>query len=275
MAETSSLPPSPRSERANAPLAFITGASSGLGQSLACRYHQAGWRLALVVRRADELRAWVQARGWPTERCQVYSADVAVPDSIIAAAHACMTQQGLPDLVIASAGISIGMDTAERGDLDVMARTFAVNNIGMAATFHAFIRSMRERGSGTLVGIASVAAIRGLPGHGAYCASKAGVFSYCESLRGELRGTGVRVLTVLPGFIDTPLTRGNRYPMPFLMSAPDFADRAFRAIEAGRSYFVIPWQMGVVAKLLRMLPNSWFDRALQGRGRKAREGEHR
>lgn len=231
--------------------------------------------MALVVRRADELRAWVQAQGWPTERCEVYSADVAVPDSVIAAAHACMAQQGLPDLVIASAGISIGMDTAERGDLGVMARSFAVNNVGMAATFHAFIRLMRERGSGTLVGIASVAAIRGLPGHGAYCASKAGVVSYCESLRGELRGTGVRVLTVLPGFIDTPLTRGNRYPMPFLMSAPDFADRAFRAIEAGRSYFVIPWQMGVVAKLLRMLPNSWFDRALQGRGRKAREGESR
>ena len=186
-----------------------------------------------------------------------------------------MAQQGLPDLVIASAGISIGMDTAERGDLDVMARTFAINNVGMAATFHAFIRPMRERGSGTLVGIASVAAIRGLPGHGAYCASKSGVVSYCESLRGELRGTGVRVLTVLPGFIDTPLTRGNRYPMPFLMSAPDFADRAFRAIQAGRSYFVIPWQMGVAAKLLRVLPNSWFDRAMQGRGRKAREGENR
>lgn len=275
MADTSSRPPSLRSERADAPLAFITGASSGIGQALACRYHQAGWRLALVGRRADELWAWVQAQGWPTERCQVYSADVAVPDSVIAAAHACLAQQGLPDLVIASAGISIGMDTAERGDLDVMARTFAVNNVGMAATFHAFIRPMRERGSGTLVGIASVAAIRGLPGHGAYCASKAGVVSYCESLRGELRGTGVRVLTVLPGFIDTPLTRGNRYPMPFLMSAPDFADRAFRTIQARRSYFVIPWQMGVVAKLLRILPNSWFDRALQGRGRKAREGEHR
>ena len=268
--------PTPRpTGRGAQSLAFVTGASSGIGQALAYRYYLAGWRLALVGRHPDALRAWAQEQGWATERCQVYSADVAMPDSVIAAAQTCIAQQGLPDLVLASAGISIGMDTAERSDLEVMARTFAVNNVGMAATFHAFIRPMRERGRGTLVGIASVAAVRGLPGHGAYCASKAGVVSYCESLRGELRGTGVRVLTVLPGFIDTPLTRGNRYPMPFLMSAPDFADRAFRAIEAGRSYFVIPWQMGVVAKLLRMLPNSWFDRALQGRGRKAREGEHR
>ena len=254
-----------------APLVFITGASSGLGQALAVRYHQAGWRLALVARRGDVLREWAHAQGWAPERFQVYAADVSEVDSIIAAAQACLAQQGLPDVVIANAGISIGMDTAQRSDLDVMARTFAVNNLGLAATFHPFVNAMRARGSGHLVGIASVAAIRGLPGHGAYCASKAGVVSYCESLRGELRGTGVLVQTIAPGFIDTPLTRGNRYPMPFLMAAPTFADKAFKAIAAGRTYGVIPWQMAVVAKLLRVLPNRWFDRALSGRGRKARE----
>jgi short-subunit dehydrogenase len=132
---------------------------------------------------------------------------------------------------------------------------------------------MRQRGRGTLVGIASVAAIRGLPGHGAYCASKAAVVAYCESLRGELRGSGVRVVTLLPGYVDTPLTRGNRYAMPFLMSPARFADRAFSAITAGASYRVIPWQMGVVAKLLRLLPNALFDRLLAGRPRKARAGE--
>jgi short-subunit dehydrogenase len=131
---------------------------------------------------------------------------------------------------------------------------------------------MRQRGSGRLVGIASVAAIRGLPGHGAYCASKAAVISYCESLRGELRASGVKVVTISPGYIDTPLTRQNRYSMPFLMQPQDFADRAFRAIEAGASYRVIPWQMGVVAKLLRLLPNALFDRLLAGRPRKHRQG---
>jgi short-subunit dehydrogenase len=175
--------------------------------------------------------------------------------------------------VIANAGISVGMDTAVRDDLDVMARTFATNNIGVAATFHPFVQAMAQRGSGTLVGIGSVAGIRGLPGHGAYCASKAAVISYCESLRGEMRPHGVRVVTISPGYIDTPLTRQNRYGMPFLMQAEDFADRAYRAIAAGVSYRVIPWQMGVVAKLLRMLPNALFDKVLAGRPRKRRQGE--
>ena len=255
-------------------LAFITGASSGIGQALAARYHAAGWRLALVARRTAELTAWAEAQGWPAEAWRVYAADVADADAIVAAGRACIAAQGLPDVVIANAGISVGMDTTERTDIDVMARTFAVNNIGMAATFHPFVAAMRQRGSGTLVGIASVAAIRGLPGHGAYCASKAGVVSYCESLRGELRGSGVRVVTIVPGYIDTPLTRKNRYAMPFLLSAEVFAERAFHAIEAGASYRVIPWQMGVVAKLLRMLPNAVYDRLLSGRARKARQGEH-
>ena len=151
-----------------------------------------------------------------------------------------------------------------------MADTLATNNVGLAATFHPFIKAMRERRAGTLVGIASVAAIRGLPGHGAYCASKAGVVAYCESLRGECRPYGVRVVTLLPGYIATPLTARNPYSMPFLMPAADFAERAFGAIQAGASYRVIPWQMGVVAKLLRLLPNALFDRAMAGRGRKPR-----
>jgi short-subunit dehydrogenase len=165
------------------------------------------------------------------------------------------------------------MDSGVRADLDVMRDTFAVNNIGLAATFHPFLRPMRERGSGTLVGIASVSAIRGLPGHGAYCASKAAVVAYCESLRGECRGSGVRVVTLLPGWVATPMTAGNAYPMPFLMPPADFAERAFRAIQSGVSYRVIPWPMGWVAKLLRLLPNMLFDRLLAGRGRKKRRGE--
>lgn len=253
-----------------APLVFITGASSGIGQALAARYARAGWRLALVARRTAEMQSWLLARGLGPDRAAVYGADVAIPDSIIAAAQACIEQQGLPDVVIANAGISVGMDTGERADIDVMRDTFALNNVGMAATFHAFVRRMRQRGSGTLVGIASVAAVRALPGHGAYHASKAGVVAYCESLRGECHGSGVRVVTLLPGYIATPLTARNPYRMPFLLSADDFAERAFRAISAGSSYKVIPWQMGVVAKLLRLLPNALFDRMFARRRRKPR-----
>jgi short-subunit dehydrogenase len=254
-------------------LVFITGASSGIGQALARRYYDAGWRLALAARRTAEIERWAQAQQLDAQRYAVYAADVADTDNIVAAGQACIAKQGVPDVVIANAGISIGVDTADREDIDVIARTFATNNIGLAATFHPFIAGMKQRGSGRLVGIASVAGIRGLPGHGAYCASKAAVISYCESLRGELRASGVKVVTIGPGYIDTPLTRQNRYSMPFLMKAEEFADRAFHTIEAGTSYRVIPWQMGVVAKLLRMLPNWLYDRVLAGRPRKHRQKE--
>lgn len=257
----------------NSPLAYITGASSGIGEALALRYLRAGWRVALVARRGEQLQAWVDAQGLDGSRARVYAADVRETTAIVRAGAECIAQFGLPDVVIANAGISVGMDTADAEDLEVMRATFETNNVGMAATFHPFLAPMRRRGSGRLVGIASVAGIRGLPGHGAYCASKAAAIAYCECLRGECRGSGVQVVTLLPGYIDTPLTRGNRYPMPFLMSADSFADRAFAAITAGDSYRVIPWQMGVVAKLLRLLPNAWFDRAFAGRGRKRRRHE--
>ncbi len=256
-----------------APLAYITGGSSGIGQALAQRFARAGYRLALVARRQAEMEAWARGAGLGPDRCMAYGADVADLDSIVAAGQACVAQQGLPDVVIANAGISIGMNTGVREDLDVMRDTLNVNLLGVAATFHPFVAPMRRRGSGTLVGVASMAAIRGLPGHGAYCASKSGVVAYCESLRGECRGSGVRVVTLLPGYIATPLTARNRYAMPFLMQPEAFAERAFRAIEAGDSYRVIPWQMAVVAKLMRALPNALFDRAFAGRGRKARRGE--
>ena len=254
-------------------LVFITGASSGIGQALALRFHRAGYRLALVARRVHEIETWAAAQQLPADSYSIYSADVSDTASIVAAAQDCLVRQGLPDVVIANAGISVGVDTAVRADLDVIQRTFATNNIGMAATFHPFIDAMAARGSGTLVGIGSVAGIRGLPGHGAYCASKAAVISYCESLRGELRPLGVRVVTVCPGYVDTPLTQRNRYSMPFLMQPEDFAEQAYRTIRAGVSYRVIPWQMGVVAKLLRALPNALFDKLLAGRPRKRRQTE--
>lgn len=254
----------------SAPLVFITGASSGIGQALAQRFARAGWRLALVARRGVELQAWVDAQGWSEPQVRVYAADVRDVHGIVGAGQACIATQGLPDAVVANAGISVGIDTADFADLEVLRDTLATNNVGMAATFHPFVAAMCERGSGRLVGIASVAGIRGLPGHGAYCASKAAVISYCESLRVELAASDVRVVTLLPGYIDTPLTRGNRYAMPFLMTPEAFAERAYAAIISGARYRVIPWQMGVVAKLLRLLPNAVFDRVLAKRGRKRR-----
>ncbi len=251
-------------------LVFITGASSGIGQALAWRFHQAGYKLALVARRPLEIKNALSPRGISEDSYQIYSADVSNIDSIAAAGHACLAAQGLPDVVIAAAGISVGVDTADRGDLDVMAQTFATNNVGTAATFHPFVGLMSARGSGTLVGIGSVNGIRGFAGHGANCPSKAALINYCECLRVELRQTGVKVVTICPGYVATPLTSHNQYAMPFLMRPEVFADQAFKTIEAQISYRVIPWQMGVVAKALRLLPNWAFDKAFSGRPRKPR-----
>jgi short-subunit dehydrogenase len=261
-----------RGGSAQAPLVFITGASSGIGQALAARYAALGWRLALVARREGVLQAWAHAAGLGPDRCVAYGADVASVPSIVAAGESCIARQGLPDVVIANAGISVGMDTAEREDLDVMGDTLALNVLGVAATFHPFVSAMRERGSGRLVGVASMAALRGLPGHGAYCASKAAVVAYCESLRVECRASGVRVVTLLPGYVATPLTARNPYSMPFLIDAATFAERAVRAVEAGASRRVIPWQMAIVAPLMRNLPNALYDRLFKGRQRKPRRG---
>ena len=256
------------------PLVFITGASSGIGQALAARYARAGWRLALVARRGAEVEAWLQAQGLDGgDRARVYAADVRDIDAIAAAGRACIAAQGLPDVVIANAGISVGIDTAERPDLDVMRATLETNLLGLAATFHPFLAPMRARRGGTLVGVCSVAGIRGLPGHGAYCASKAGAIAYCESLRGECRGDGIHVVTLLPGYVATPLTRRNLYAMPFLLTADDFAERAFRAIAAHAAWRVIPWQMGWIVRLLRLVPNGVFDRLAATQPRKRRSGE--
>lgn len=252
------------------PLVLITGASSGIGQAMALRYARLGCRLALVARRSQVIQSWLDAHLINPNIYAIYCADVANTGQMASMAQACIAQQGLPDVVIANAGISMGVDSSVHGDLAVMAHILATNVMGTAATFGPFIAPMVARGSGTLVGIGSVAGIRGLPGHGGYCASKAAVISYCESLRGELRQSGVKVVTLCPGYIATPLTQNNSYRMPFLMQSEMFAQKAVHAIASGDSYRVIPWQMGVVAKLLRLLPNALFDRLFTGRPRKPR-----
>ncbi|CAH0350762.1 SDR family oxidoreductase [Aquabacterium sp. CECT 9606] len=241
------------------PLAFITGASSGIGQALAARYVQAGWRVALVARRADQMREWATQQGWPADHWSVHGADVRDEAQVLAAASECLRIHGLPDVVIANAGISVGVDLSLAEDLPVLRDLLETHVMGVASTFQPFIAPMRERGSGTLVGVASVAAMRGLPGHAGYCGAKAAVVHVCETLRGELKPFGVKVVTIAPGYIDTPLTQGNDYPMPFLMTPEAFAHRAFKAISAGVRFRVIPWPMGIVAAVLRFMPRWLFD----------------
>lgn len=175
--------------------------------------------------------------------------------------------------MIANAGISVGVKTQYFEDLEVMEKVYATNVFAMASTFHAFIEPMMQRKHGTLVGIGSVGGIRGMPGTEAYCSSKSAVITYCESLRVEMKKYGIQVTTISPGFVKTPLTDVNPYPMPFILTPDEFAKRAANAIMGGRSYATIPWQMGLVAKLLRILPNPLFDKIFGNRKQKPRNSE--
>jgi hypothetical protein len=248
---------------------FITGASSGIGAALAAEFARRGATLGLVARRADALE---QLRASLSGRHHLYAVDVTDRDAIIAAGKAFDADTGGADIVIANAGISIGVKTEYYEDLAQFERVFDTNVLAMAQTFHPFIAPMKARRRGTLVGIASVAGVRGLPGSEAYCASKAAAIVYCESLRVELAKSQVKVVTISPGFIRTAMTAVNPYKMPFLLDVDQFAARAADAIAAGVKYRTIPWQMGWVTALLKWMPRWLFDRVIAGRKQKPRAG---
>ena len=247
---------------------FLTGASSGIGEALARHYAGAGATMGLVARRRAMLEALSASLPAPST---IHEADVRDPAAMRAAATDFMARHGLPDLVIANAGVSHGTLTEFEGDADVFRQILEINVLGLVHAFQPFVGPMREARRGTLVVVASVAGYRGLPGAGAYSASKAAAIRYAEALRVELRGTGVRVVTICPGYIATPMTAKNPYPMPFIIPADDFARRFARVVASGRDYAVIPWQMAIVAKLLALLPNAIFDRVFSRTGRKPRQ----
>ena len=215
---------------------FITGASSGICEALAVYYAGEGATLGLASRRAALLEALNQRLGG---RHATYSLDVRDAPALRAAAEDFIARFVVPDIVIANAGVSAGTLTEHAEDLDTFRRIMDINVFGMAATFAPFIAAMRAGGGDRrLVGIASVAGIRGLPGAEAYSASKAATISYLESLRLEMQPCGIKVVTIAPGFIKTPLTAVNRYKTPFLLEADEAARRFVRVIEGGVSYTV-------------------------------------
>jgi len=253
---------------------FITGASDGLGAALARHYAKRDVVLGLAARRGEQLEKLAASLTSDTNisvTCFTYPLDVVDADDLRAAAADFIDRAGLPDIVIANAGISVGTLTEEASDLAAFSRVMQVNVLGMVNTFHPFVAAMRQAQRGQLVGIASLAGIRGMPGAGAYSASKAAVISYLESLRVELHGSGVRVATILPGYVETSMTAGNPFRMPFMLSADEAARRIARRLARGASYAVVPWQMAIVARLLRWLPNALFDRLFARAARKPRQ----
>ena len=247
---------------------FITGASSGIGEALAVYYNGKGAMLGLAARRVEALEA-LNGRLGGKHAC--YALDVVDPTALHDAAADFIARFGAPDVVIANAGVSAGTLSEHEEDLAIFRRVMDTNVYGMAATFAPFIKAMQAAGGEKrLVGIASVAGIRGLPGAEAYSASKAAAIAYLESLRLEMRPYGIKVVTIAPGYIETPMTAVNPYKMPFLLPADVAAARFAGAIERGVTYTVIPWQMGVVAKILRVLPNWLYDRLFTSAPRKPR-----
>lgn len=204
-------------------------------------------------------------------RCDIHALDVADHGALESAAQEFCARHGAPDLVIANAGLSVGTRGDDLTDLVTLRRLLDVNVTGLAATLAAFAPAMRAARRGTLCGIASVAGLRGLPGAGAYSASKSAAIQWLEALRVEMAASGVAVVTVCPGYIDTPMTRVNRYRMPFILSADDAARRIARAIRARRRLAVIPWQMALVSLLLRALPGALYDRIFARGPRKPRD----
>lgn len=179
-------------------------------------------------------------------------------------------RHGCPDIVIANAGVSYGTLTELPEDFETFREILDTNVLGMVATFQPFIESMRAERRGTLVGIASVAGYRGLPGAEAYCASKAAAITYLESLRIRLKKDGIKVITVSPGYIATAMTAKNPYPMPFMLTAERAARKIANTIDRRRDYTVLPWQMSIVARSLRMIPRWLFDAVLSEAPQKPR-----
>jgi short-subunit dehydrogenase len=245
---------------------FITGASSGIGQALAREYSNQGAILGLVARRKPLLNTLKQTLN--TE-CSVYPLDVRDQEALQKAAHDFITKYGIPDVVIANAGVSAGTLTEHKADTATFKALMDINVIGMVNTFQPFMAGMKKTRQGRLVGIASIAGVRGLPGAGAYSASKAAAIAYLESLRVEMSKEGVSVTTIAPGYIKTPMTDINQYPMPFLMDADIAAKKFARAIAQKKRFVVIPWQMGWLAKFMRILPPWLWDFAMKNAPHKA------
>ncbi|MCC2680959.1 MAG: Short-chain dehydrogenase/reductase [Nitrosospira multiformis] len=247
---------------------IISGASTGLGRVLARHYADSGAMLGLIARRADLLESLVAERA--EAEVSLYVADVRDAAALRTAAEDFIVRHGCPDIVIANAGISHGTLTECAEDKEVFEDILATNVVGMVNLFQPFVSAMRTVGQGRLVGIASVAGYRGLPGSGAYSASKAAAISYLESLRVELYGSGLSVITICPGYVVTPMTADNPFPMPFILTADDAARKIVRIIEHKKSFAVIPWQMAIVARVLRLLPNFLYDRLFANAPRKPR-----
>ncbi len=241
---------------------LITGASSGLGAALAQAYAARGVHLFLAGRdlsRLSEIAALCRARG-----AEAATAIVDVTDRPLMAEWIAAADRAAPlDLVIANAGVSGGSGWSGGESADQTRRIFAVNLDGLVNTVLPAIEAMRPRRKGQIALMASLSGFRGFPSAPAYCASKAAVRVWGEGLRGGLAKDGIGVTVICPGFVRTPMTAVNRFPMPFLMTAEKAGSLMRRGIDANRARLSYPWPMAAIAWLLAALPPHWTDPLLE------------
>ncbi len=258
---------------------FITGASSGIGFALAHeyakRYANKNCNIGLVARRSEHLQDLAgRLQNQYHVNCSIYPLDVRDSLACQLAAQDFIGKFGAPNIAIASAGVSRGTLTEYRDDIPAFQAVMDINVMGMVHTFQPFIAAMKQTAAkgenAQLVGVASVAGIRGIPGSAAYSASKSAVITYCESLRAEMQHYNIAVSTIAPGYIRTPMTEINQYKMPFLMDVDVFAEKFANAVANKTRYQVIPWQMGVIAKIMRLIPARLWDYLMKNAPHKKR-----
>ena len=239
----------------------LTGASSGLGEALALEMAGHGARLTLLARRQDRLDAVAQEVEKRGGKALAISTDVKCRDAVESAIARGVEAFGPVDGLIANSGVSLAMSSQDL-NVEAVEETMHVNYFGVVYAVSAVLPSMMERKAGTVMVISSLAAYRGLPNIGPYCASKAAVTKWIESLRPELAPLGVRLIISHPGFIDTPMTQVNKYHMPFLVKVDDAARVLVGGMLKGAMEINFPWQAVLMTKLGGIVPNGLYDRAM-------------
>jgi len=239
---------------------WLSGASSGIGEALARELAIRSCRLALFARRAELLSALKDelVRERPSLEVLVQPGDVRDPARIREAIGEAEARFGGIDVLLLNAGTGDTLHP-ESFDAQLVERVFGVNFLGAVHCIAAALPGMLRRKAGTIVGISSIAAVRGFPGSGPYCASKAAFTTFLESLRLDLWRTGVKVITVSPGFIKTPLTDRNRHPMPFIQPADRAARRILKGIERGKREIHFPKPLTIPLKILGCFPGPIYD----------------
>ncbi len=235
-------------------VAVITGASSGIGRALARELARQCCKVGLLARREAELTQLADEVRRAGGTAAFAAADVGEREQVRAGVEALRRQLGPVDLLVANAGVGVPtlLDPVNVADVE---RTFRVNVLGVVYAIEAVLPEMLRRGTGHLAAVSSLGAYKGMPGESAYCASKAAVNTYMEGLRIQLRGRGIAVTTICPGFVRTPMTAINPFPMPWLLEADEAARRIARALARRKKVFNFPWQMTLLTKLTRWLPD--------------------